>query len=68
MADQGIVAIYELRRRGNSSISSNRAEPDVQLSRGMHYLQDNATSKNYFLDHFLIISLILEIMFGMITS
>jgi hypothetical protein len=29
MADQGIVAIYELRRRGNSSISSSRAEPDV---------------------------------------
>ena len=29
MADQGIVAIYELRRRGNSSISASRAEPDV---------------------------------------
>src|ERR1700747_2419389 len=29
MADQGIVAIYELRRRGNSSISSSRPEPDV---------------------------------------
>ncbi len=28
------------------------AEPDVQLSRGTHYLQDNAISKNYFLDHF----------------
>ena len=29
MADQGIVAIYELRRPGNSSISSSRAGPDV---------------------------------------
>jgi len=29
MADQGIVAIYELWRRGNSSISSSRTEPDV---------------------------------------
>jgi hypothetical protein len=41
-----LAAIYELRPRDNSSISSSRAEPDVQLSRGMHYLPDNATSKN----------------------
>ena len=39
-ADQPMVAIYELRLRGNS--------------RGMHCLWDDATSKNYFLGHCLI--------------